>query len=136
MREVGIDPPVMALVGIGQCGARHPSTEAHVIELAAHRPQTRLDVAQALAVSQLREGHRQVLVPARETSPVSITAITGHTLLKLVGGQVVHELSKNGLAGIHPSLSAIGQGARCGGFSPARAQKSPNRKNRLFLLPH
>jgi hypothetical protein len=33
---------------------------------------------------------------------VSITAITGHTLLKLVGGQVVHELSKNGLAGIHP----------------------------------
>jgi hypothetical protein len=41
---------------------------------------------------------------------------------------VVHELSKNGLAGIHPSLSAIGQGARCGGFSPARAQKSSNRK--------
>jgi hypothetical protein len=59
---------------------------------------------------------------------VSITAITGHTLLKLVGGQVVHELSKNGLAGIHPSLSAIGQGVRRGGFSPARAQKSSNRK--------
>ena len=87
------------------------------------RPQTRLDVAQTLAVSQLREGHRQVLVPARETSPVSITAITGHPLLKLVGGQVVHELSKNGLAGIHPSLSAIGQGARRGGFSPARLRK-------------
>ena len=32
------------------------------------------------------------------------------------------------LADIHPSLSAIGQGARCGGFSPARAQKSSNRK--------
>ena len=41
---------------------------------------------------------------------------------------MVHELSKNGLAGIHPSLSAIGQGARRGGFSPARAQKSSNRK--------
>jgi hypothetical protein len=41
---------------------------------------------------------------------------------------VVHELSKNGLAGIHPSLSAIGQGARRSGFSPARAQKSSNRK--------
>jgi hypothetical protein len=59
---------------------------------------------------------------------VSITAITGHTLLKLVGEHVVHELSKNSLAGIHPSLSAIGQGARRGGFSPARAQKSSNRK--------
>jgi hypothetical protein len=54
---------------------------------------------------------------------VSITAITGHTLLKLVGGQVVHELSKNGLAGIHPSLSAIGQSARRSGLSPARAQR-------------
>jgi hypothetical protein len=59
---------------------------------------------------------------------VSITAITGHTLLKLVGWQVVHELSKNGLAGIHPSLSAIGQGACRSGFSPARAQNSSNRK--------
>jgi hypothetical protein len=59
---------------------------------------------------------------------VSITAITGHTLLKLVGGQVVHELSKNGLAGIHPSLSAIGQGARRSGFLPARAQNSSNRQ--------
>jgi hypothetical protein len=59
---------------------------------------------------------------------VSITAITGHTLLKLVGGQVVHELSKNGLAGIHPSLSAIGQAARRAGFSFTRPQKSSNRK--------
>jgi hypothetical protein len=63
-----------------------------------------------------------------ETSPVSIAAITGDTLVKLVGGQVVHELSKNGLAGMHPSLSAIRQGARRGGFSPVRAQKSSNRK--------
>jgi hypothetical protein len=59
---------------------------------------------------------------------VSITAITGHTLLKLVGGQVVHELNKNGLAVLHPSLSAIGQGARRSGVPPARGQKSSNRK--------
>jgi hypothetical protein len=54
---------------------------------------------------------------------VSITAITGHTLLKLVGGQVVHELSKNGLAGIHPSLSAIGQGAAAAAFLPRAPRK-------------
>jgi len=41
---------------------------------------------------------------------------------------VVHELSKNGLADIHPSLSAIGQVARRYGLSPARARKSSNRK--------
>jgi hypothetical protein len=42
---------------------------------------------------------------------VSIAAITSDTLLKLVGGQVVHELSKYGLAGIHPSLSVSGAGS-------------------------
>jgi hypothetical protein len=44
-----MDPPVMALVSIGQGGARHPATEAHGVELPAHRPQTCLEVAQALA---------------------------------------------------------------------------------------
>jgi len=37
LREVGVDPPVVALVGIGQRGARHAATEAHVVQLAAHR---------------------------------------------------------------------------------------------------
>jgi hypothetical protein len=49
---------------------------------------------------------------------VSIAAISNDTLLKLVGGQVVHELSKNGLAGIHPSLSAIGEESAAAVFSP------------------
>jgi hypothetical protein len=38
---------------------------------------------------------------------VRVTAITGDTLLKLVGGQVPHELSEYSLADIHPSLSTI-----------------------------
>ena len=33
--EVGINPPVMRVVGVGQCGARHAAAEAHVVELAA-----------------------------------------------------------------------------------------------------
>ena len=65
-------------------------------------------IAQALVISQLSESHRQVLVPARETSPLCVASITSDTLLKLVGGQVVHELSKYGLAGIHSSLSVSG----------------------------
>jgi hypothetical protein len=105
--EVGIDAPVVSLIGIGECGARHLPAESNVIQLAAHRAKASLDVAQAFAVSQLREGHRQILVPTREPSPVRVTAITGNTLLKLVGGQVPHELSEYSLADIHPSLSAI-----------------------------
>ena len=129
LREVGVDAPVVALVGVGQRGARHPAAEAHVVELAAHRPQARLDVAQALAVSQLREGHRQILVPARETSPVRVAAIAGDALLKLVGGQVIHELGENSLADIHPSLSAIQRSSGRSG-SPVSPRKVQIEKSR------
>jgi hypothetical protein len=79
----------------------------------------------------LSKSHRQVLISTRETSPVSIAAITGYTLLKLVGGQVIHELSKYGLADIHPSLSAIRPDARRAGFSLTRAQKVEIEKSTL-----
>lgn len=65
----------------------------------------------------------QVLVPARETPPVTIAAITGYALLKAVGGQVVHELSEYSLVGIHPSLSAICPVLRCGSFARRSARK-------------
>jgi hypothetical protein len=94
-----------------------------VVQLAAHRTQACLYIAQALAVSQLSESHRQILVPAREASAVSIAAITSNTLLKLVGGQVVHELSKNGLAGIHPSLSVNGAGSAAAAPFPCAPEK-------------
>jgi hypothetical protein len=53
---------------------------------------------------------------------VRVTAITGDTLLKLVGGQVRHELSKYSLTDIHPSLSAIATG----GGSRLKKFKSKN----------
>jgi hypothetical protein len=75
-----------------------------VVELAAHRSQARLDVAETLAVSELSECHRQILVPARQTSVVSIAIITGHTLLELDVGEMSDQLRENGSAGIHPLL--------------------------------
>jgi len=45
LREVGIDPPVVSLVGIGEGGARDLATEAHVIELALNGAQAGFDVA-------------------------------------------------------------------------------------------
>ena len=115
----------MGLIGVGQSRARHPAAESHVVQLSAHRPQAGLDVAKALAVSQLCEGHRQILVTAREASAVRITAIAGDTLLKLVGGQVVHQLDENSLTDIHPSLSAMATSlgkAALGPFPPEKFQ--------------
>jgi len=75
-----------------------------VVKLAAHRAQARLDVAETLAVSELSEGHRQILIPARQASVVAIAIIAGHTLLELDVGEVSNQLRENGSAGIHPPL--------------------------------
>ena len=61
--QVGLDAH---RVGIGQGVAGDLATNAHVKELARLRSQTRLDVAQALAVGNLREGHAEILIEARE----------------------------------------------------------------------
>src|SRR3954454_16447368 len=68
--------PVARLVGVGQCRAcdRHP--DAHVIELAGLSPRTHLDIAQALPVGQLREGHDTKLLGATKTARAIITAVT------------------------------------------------------------
>ena len=95
----------MGVVGVGQSGARHAAAESHVVQLATHRPKASLDIAKALAISQLSERHREILIAAREASPMSITAVARDTLLKLVGWQMVHQLSEDRLTEIHPSLS-------------------------------
>src|SRR5436190_937248 len=95
----------MGVIGVGQSRSRHAAAESHVIQLAAHRPKAGLDIPKALAISQLGKRHRQILIAAREASPMSITAIARDALLKLVGGQMVHQLSEDSLTEIHPSLS-------------------------------
>ena len=92
LREVGEDAPVVRFVGICQCGSRHLAAKAHMIQLALHRTQTRFDVSQAFAVSQLRKGHRKVLIPTRETTVMKITAVAGHTFLELLVRQMGDQL--------------------------------------------
>jgi len=64
--EVGEDAPVVGLVGVGQGGACDAAAEAEMIALRPQRAETCFDVAQALAVGQLRERHGQELLPARQ----------------------------------------------------------------------
>src|ERR1019366_6030485 len=121
LRKIGEDAPVVSFIGVRQGRAGNPTTESHVVEFAAHRSQARLDVAETLAVSELSEGHRQILVPARQTSVVLIAVIAGHTLLELDVGEMSDQLRENGSAGIHPPLFR-----RCG--------VQPFRTLRLFSL--
>ena len=107
LREVGVDTPVARFVGIGQRRTRDAGAEAHVVQLATHRAQTGLDVPQALAIGELGEGHRQILIPAGEVLRVPVATIAGHALLKLLVGQMLDQLRKHGAARVHPPLSSL-----------------------------
>src|SRR6266852_2323389 len=53
------------------------------------------EAIETLAVSELSEGHRQILIPARQTSVVTIAVIAGHALLELDVGEVGNQLREN-----------------------------------------
>src|SRR5262245_23803489 len=81
---------------------RAPKT--HVIELAGLCTKARLDVAQALAVGQLREGHSQKLVQTAEGAHVEIAAILSHQTTKGIPRRELHELGENQIATVHQHL--------------------------------
>ena len=57
VREVAIDAPVPRFVGIRHGRPRDARANADVIQLGLHGAETRFDVAQALPIRQLCEGH-------------------------------------------------------------------------------
>jgi hypothetical protein len=79
----------MRVVGIGQRRPRHAAVKPHVIEFAAQRAQARFYVTKAIAISQLGKGHRQILVPTRESSRSHIAAVPRDATTKLTIRQEV-----------------------------------------------
>ena len=108
MCEVAEDAPVVCLVSIGQRGPRHLAAKAEMIQLSLHRPQARFDIPQAFAVSELSEGHCQILIPTREAPVMVITVVTGYTFLKLLVGKMRDQFGEHEAASIHSPLLSIG----------------------------
>jgi hypothetical protein len=52
----------------------------------------------------LRESHRKILVPTRETSQVDVAAIAGHTLLELLARGMLNQLREDSSASIHATI--------------------------------
>ena len=53
-REVGVDAPVVRLVGVSQGGTRDFAAKPDVVELGLDRAQTDFDVAQAFAIGHAK----------------------------------------------------------------------------------
>ena len=101
VREFRINAPVARLVGIGQRRSPHRLAEAQVVELRGLRRQTGFDVAQALAVGQLREGHRSVLLGTGQRPHPAVAAIAPDNPRKGAPRQKIHDLREQRLADVH-----------------------------------
>src|ERR1035441_7688977 len=85
MGKLGEDAPVACFVGVGQSAARHRAAKPQAIEFPGHGSEAGFDVPQALAVSQLREGHRQVLIPVRKLPRLRMIVVNGPRISETPG---------------------------------------------------
>jgi len=83
-RKIHVDTTVALLVGIGQRALGDVSSDNQVIELGLVGAQAGFDIAQALAIGQLREGHAEELIEMRELERWISSWIFGDTLTKRV----------------------------------------------------
>jgi len=92
LRQLRVNAPVARLVGIGQRRAPHRFVKTHVVELRGLRRQAGLDVAQALSVAQLREGHRSVLLGTTECAHPTVAVVVPDNSRKGAPRHKIHDL--------------------------------------------
>ena len=100
-RKVGPDLPGSSLVGVGESGARNRAANAKVIQLNRNRAQARLDVAQRIAIGQLRKEHDKKLIPAGKGSNAPIAAVPGNAFVEFVSRNKVQKLSEDESSCMH-----------------------------------
>jgi hypothetical protein len=83
-----------------------------VVELVLLGTKTGFDISQAFAVSQLGEGHAQMLVETEELLDFEIASVTVDALVESVERKMFHDLRENKFSGVHSSaLLALSRGA-------------------------
>ena len=88
-----------------------PRTATHVVELGVLGAQTGLDVAQALAVGELGEGHAQILIETGKALHLVMAAIALDTAPEVTKRKMIDQLCKNESARVHkppPPIEAEG----------------------------
>ena len=104
LRKVGINLPRLCGVRMGKRVARNClAAKSHVVQPFGLGAQVHFDVAQGLAVGQLRKRHGQELIQTREIFDLVFAAMRGYTAAKGAQWQEGHELGKHELALVHGS---------------------------------
>jgi hypothetical protein len=101
-----------------------------MVKFATQRSQTRFYIAKAISISELGEGHRQVLIPTRKASRSRISAVPSDTTAKLAIWQKAQQLREDRAALVHEPLSAACQG-RFWSQSPFKSRQGKKRRKTL-----
>ena len=99
--QVGTDAPVTRFVGIGQGRSVHAVDQAHGVKFAGVGSHRHLDVARALAPSQLGKNHDAKLLGTSQGAHARVAAFALNDSRKACPWNEFHDLSKQGLADIH-----------------------------------
>ncbi len=111
LSELGVDAPVPALVCIGQRAACNRAiAQTAVVQLLGDCMQARLDVAQALAMRELSEGHDHVLIPRGQASDPPIAAVPMYNSPQRIARQMIEQLRENRPAFVHERILVSGSG--------------------------
>ena len=102
--ESVIDAPVPLVQRIGQRRAGRRAREAHMKQLGMIGLQTNLDIAQRLALGQLREGYDAKQIGTVQGTQTRIASVAFDDSSKGLPWHVLHHLRKQRLANVHASL--------------------------------
>jgi hypothetical protein len=93
--EVGVDPPIVNAIGVGQRASRNFAAKAGMIQLRSQGAQASFDVSQTFPKRELCEGQAQELIAAREATLATSALIRIHASVEFSSRQKLHELRKH-----------------------------------------
>ena len=100
-RQIRPDTPIAGLVRVGQGRAMDRVAQAHRVKLARIGTERDLDIAQALAPSQLSKGHRTKLFGTAQSTHTRVARVSVDDASKAGPRNELHQLRKQCLARIH-----------------------------------
>jgi hypothetical protein len=104
LSEVCEDAPITPLARIGKRTAGDPAPDPHVVEALGDRSQAGGDVAQALSIRELSEGHYEELVPAGEAAKPSIPLVSLYAPGERLMRSKADDLREDGTSLVHHPL--------------------------------
>jgi hypothetical protein len=90
--------PIAQLVGVSQSRLCDGLAQSHAVQFCGLSAETGLDVAQALAIGDLRKSHNAEMFRAPKRSDADVAAILPDNAIKTRPWNEIHDLRKEGLA--------------------------------------